>query len=285
MTFYPLCDTLTIERHARATDQPKYSHKPMRHNFEESRQARIERLENAAERANNEAERSFKRADDLSQAFWGGQPILVGHHSENRARNCQKKMHNAMRAGLDLADKAKEYKGKAFSAASNTAIFSDDPNASEKLAEKIERLEHRQTMMREANKLCKKNDIEGLTEMGFSPSSINRMLNPTYSYESKGFQSWELSNNSANIRRLKDRLEKQVALESAETSESVVNGITILNNVEANRTQIFFEGKPSDAIRSELKSCGFRWSPSEGAWQRHLSNDAKYHAERIAKMV
>ena len=30
MTFYPLCDTLTIERQARATDQPKYSHLTMK---------------------------------------------------------------------------------------------------------------------------------------------------------------------------------------------------------------------------------------------------------------
>lgn len=54
MTFYPLCDTLTIERHARATDQPKYSHNTMPNPINNSMDvidsrdviARIEELEN-----------------------------------------------------------------------------------------------------------------------------------------------------------------------------------------------------------------------------------------------
>ena len=33
--------------------------------------------------------------------------------------------------------------------------------------------------------------------------------------------------------------------------------------------------------RKELKSCGFRWAPSVGCWQRHRSNQATYFAEKI----
>lgn len=256
----------------------------MRNDFEERRQARIERCEDRAERARRESESAFKQADQLAEAFWGGQPILVGHHSEQKARNTQKKMHNNMRKGLDLADKAQHYAGRALSAASNTAIFSDDPNAAEKLADKIARLEERQELMKSANKLAQKNDIEGLTAMGFSPASINSLLNPQYSFEKKGFQTWQLSNNSANIRRLKDRLAQQLKLESLETTEKAICGVRIINNADANRTQIFFPGKPSDDIRRALKGSGFRWSPSEGAWQRHISNGAMYHAERIANL-
>jgi hypothetical protein len=55
--------------------------------------------------------------------------------------------------------------------------------------------------------------------------------------------------------------------------------------VEAdNRVKLTFPGKPSDAVRSELKSSGFRWAPSEGVWQRNAGSTATYHAERIAKM-
>ncbi len=255
----------------------------MKSNFEENRQARIERYEDRAAKAESASESAFKTADQLSECFWGGQPILVGHHSEARARRTQEKMHNNMRKGLDLADKAKHYAGRAQSAASNTAIFSDDPNATEKLAEKIERLEARQEMMKAANKLAQKGDAEGLAALGYSPASINTMLNPTYSFEKRGYQTWELSNNSANIRRLKDRLKQQTALESRETVETETNGVRIVDNVDENRTQMFFDGKPSDDIRHKLKRAGFRWSPSQGAWQRHLSNGARYQAEQIAK--
>lgn len=31
-----------------------------------------------------------------------------------------------------------------------------------------------------------------------------------------------------------------------------------------------------EATRSILKSNGFRWSPSQGAWQRQLTNNARY---------
>jgi hypothetical protein len=46
---------------------------------------------------------------------------------------------------------------------------------------------------------------------------------------------------------------------------------------------MIFPGKPAAEERDKLKSYGFRWSPTEGAWQRHLSNAAKYAAETIAK--
>ena len=56
-------------------------------------------------------------------------------------------------------------------------------------------------------------------------------------------------------------------------------GDRLIDNVEDNRLQIFFPEIPSEATRRELKSNGFRWSPSVGAWQRHRSNRATYLAK------
>jgi hypothetical protein len=57
--------------------------------------------------------------------------------------------------------------------------------------------------------------------------------------------------------------------------------LRIIENPEIDRLQIVFPGKPDEETRKSLKSYGFRWSPSEGAWQRQLSNSARYAAEQV----
>jgi len=57
--------------------------------------------------------------------------------------------------------------------------------------------------------------------------------------------------------------------------------VKLVENVEANRVQLIFPGKPADAVRAKLKSSGFRWSPMEGAWQRQLNNSGIYWAKQI----
>ena len=52
-------------------------------------------------------------------------------------------------------------------------------------------------------------------------------------------------------------------------------------NTDINRLQLFFDEKPSADQRSELKLNGFRWAPSEQAWQRQLNENAIYAASRM----
>lgn len=52
-------------------------------------------------------------------------------------------------------------------------------------------------------------------------------------------------------------------------------------NAEINRLQIIFDGKPGEDMRDALKSNGFRWAPSQGAWQRQLTANALYAAKHI----
>lgn len=63
---------------------------------------KAERLDKLAERKNADANAYARRADDLSQAFRSGQPILIGHHSERKARKTQERMNSATKQ----ADKA-----------------------------------------------------------------------------------------------------------------------------------------------------------------------------------
>jgi hypothetical protein len=45
-------------------------------------------------------------------------------------------------------------------------------------------------------------------------------------------------------------------------------------NAELNRLQVFFNEKPNETTRAALKANGFRWAPSEGAWQKQLTDNA-----------
>ena len=66
-------------------------------------------------------------------------------------------------------------------------------------------------------------------------------------------------------------------LQAYKTSE---NG-TLSPNEGENHLQLFFDEKPMEEQRQALKSSGFRWAPSQGAWQRQLTRNAIYAADRI----
>lgn len=254
----------------------------MSNNFEQKRAQRAQKLQNRADQARKDSNRAYERSNEAVSGIPPGQPILVGHHSERRHRRAIEKSHNAMRQSISLENKAQDLERRAEAALNNTAIFSDDPAATEKLAEKIERLEKRQELMRTANKLVRKNDTEGLLNLGFSETNVKKLLTGDY-IGRLGFPDYELTNNGANIRRLKKRLVSLEKIKSSETTTKQLGRVKLVANTEENRTQIHFPDKPSAAVRQNLKEHGFRWSPTNGVWQRHLSNGANYHAVKIAE--
>jgi hypothetical protein len=69
---------------------------------------KAERLDNLAAKRHAQAELFAARADELSEAFYMGQPILIGHHSERKARKTQERMHAAQGAAVK-AEKAANY--------------------------------------------------------------------------------------------------------------------------------------------------------------------------------
>jgi len=202
-----------------------------------------------------------------------GQPILVGHHSEKRHRRDLDRIHTNMRKGLDAQQQAADLRARAEAAERNRAIFSDDPQAGDKIQDKIERLEQRQELMKKANRLVRKEDRDGLAGLGFSETVINGLLTPD-SCGRLGFADYMLKNNGANIRRLKKRLASLEDLPT-ENTEREQDGYTIVENADEYRIQLIFPGKPPAEVRRKLKALGFRWAPSQGAWQRHLNANGR----------
>ncbi|MCX5326314.1 DUF3560 domain-containing protein [Streptomyces sp. NBC_00120] len=78
---------------------------------------RAERYEGYAENASASSSARLDAAHKRSERFEFGQSILVGHHSEGRARRDAAYIDNNMRKGFDEADRAKHWQGRAVSAA------------------------------------------------------------------------------------------------------------------------------------------------------------------------
>ena len=62
-------------------------------------------------------------------------------------------------------------------------------------------------------------------------------------------------------------------------------GVKVVMNFEEDRLQIFFDGIPSPEMRQKLKAEAWRWSPTQGAWQRQLTNNARYSASRVLGLI
>ena len=75
----------------------------------ERAEMKAERLDAIATNKTRKANAFTATADTLSRAFEFGQPILVGHHSERKARRTQERMHNNMSKAVESRRAASHY--------------------------------------------------------------------------------------------------------------------------------------------------------------------------------
>lgn len=163
-------------------------------------------------------------------------------------------------------------------------ISSDDPQAVEKLEAKLAALEKHQEMMKAANAAIRMKDpAKGdakLAELGYTPEDIAKLREPDFCGRI-GYPAYALQNNNANIRRIRGRIaELKKRTESTPEGWEFDGGRVVVNTTE-NRLQVIFDGKPDADVRTELKGEGFRWAPSQGAWQRQLTDNAMRAARRL----
>lgn len=254
---------------------------------QERRQARIERYRSLAANAEKQSEQAFEQSHKMSEVIPFGQPILIGHHSERADRNYRAKIWNKMDKAVKLSDKAIYFEQKAIAAENNNAIYLEDEDSIERLQEKVEQLSKYQEQMKAGNKIIRSKKLseieklDQLKELGLSDETALKYMQPWY-YGSKGFPSFMLTNNNARLNNAKERLAKAEKLKSAESKEYVINDIKVVENTTENRLQLFFDGKPSDEIRTELKRNAFRWSPYNCCWQSYLN---RYQIDRAKTIL
>ena len=162
-------------------------------------------------------------------------------------------------------------------------ISADDPQAVQKLEKKLESLEKSQETMKAVNAYYRKHKtLDGCPHL--LPEQLEKLkadMASSWHLGDKPFATWALSNNSAEIRRVKDRIKSLSQQKEIGFVGWEFDGGKVEANTEANRLQIFFEDKPDEATREALKSNGFRWSPKAGVWQRQLTSNAYYAADYV----
>jgi len=58
-------------------------------------------------------------------------------------------------------------------------------------------------------------------------------------------------------------------------------GFTVVYNFTEDRLQVLYDTKPDEAVRDMLKKNGFKWAPSNSAWQRFLRRDGVFCLQKM----
>lgn len=164
-----------------------------------------------------------------------------------------------------------------------SGIRSDHPHALEQLEKKLEKLEASQQFMKDVNAFYRKNGtLEGCPVLNAEQAEkIKASMAQSWHTQSKPFPSYALTNNGAEIRRIKSRIKELTYHAEVGFCGWEFEGGHAVANQEENRLQLFFDEKPSAERRAELKHQGFRWAPKAETWQRQLNQQAINAAGRI----
>jgi len=162
-------------------------------------------------------------------------------------------------------------------------ISADDPEAVTKLQLKLKELEQNQEKMKAVNAYYRKNKtLEGCPQLSWDEiAGMKAGMARSWRATPKPYESFALTNNSANIRRVKARIAELTQRAETEYQGWAFEGGTVKMDKAANRLQVFFDEKPDRETCSAMRHSGFKWAPSVGAWQRQLNDNAVRAAKQL----
>ena len=237
-----------------------------------------QKINEAKEQVNDDSEK-INQLDYLLTKFKKDYANWINKHNANGASHVSWMISGRGNYNMSKHNKWKTREGKLWSEYneimtiddkidkiiySKKIIKSTDKDALEKLKEKLELEQKQHDEMVNHNKKARKEKKE------------------TY-------PAYMLSNSNQRIKNIKDRIKQLEKLEELKetkgNTEIEINGIKIIDNLEANRVQMIFPYKPNEEVRKTLKSNGFRYSYSYGAWQRNRNKLSAEKAKSIAESI
>ena len=158
-------------------------------------------------------------------------------------------------------------------------ISGADPNAIEKLTKKLERLQEEHKEHLAANKKAAAEVKAGRASYAYGT------FGAVTTNEGKELPTYFTDNESAEIRRIKGRIEQLQRREEKPAKTDAGEGWNLYEDNEAGRICFEFDGKPEQEIINTLKSNGFRWSPSRKRWQRQNTDNGLRAADRVKESL
>ena len=170
-------------------------------------------------------------------------------------------------------------------------IKSTDNNAMTKLQQKLKMLQDRKTMLKNgvvaAKEYQKNKDLSVFKKYNIDEETTKTIVNhidkggkPT----EKDMYNWfTMPYLNRDIKEVEKRIAILEKNQAKGTDEILIEGGKIVHNGEAQRLQIFFDGIPSKEVREALKAHAFKWAPTAKAWQRTLTENAKYAVNTLIK--
>lgn len=222
------------------------------------------------------------RASCPSIMIAGGSNFPTGKKEKQNARH-----DTLMRQYFDeikpLLEKIENFSANGF------PIKAGDVNAIQKLEAKIAEAEEQQHVMKLRNAYYRKHKTlkgcEGVSDE--LAEKLDKQAAGLPEWDKNLYPSYALTNNNANIKRMRERLETLKREKASEGCEYDTAGLdlTVEENREIMRLQVFFEGKPSEGVRNLLKAAAFKWAPSQNAWQRQLTDNARAALRGVLKTL
>ena len=195
------------------------------------------------------------RNDSDTDKYMNSFNIIVKDNTGNKINKFYDNTENMLKNAYSKDEIILKYKN-----GYNEPISSDDPLAKEKLEAKLEYLQTKHQSYLDFNKKARLNKTEQL---------------PPY----------VLANSNQNMKAVKDRLQTLDKIDNIETGRYYFDNGEVSFDKEDMRVKVFFDEKPDEKTRDELKSRGFKWSPKNSAWQRKLTPNAIYITKRMFKDI
>lgn len=161
-------------------------------------------------------------------------------------------------------------------------VKSGSDSAAEELQVQLNDRVELQNKYKLANKLLKRSAKDD--EFVAAGLPVAWVVKNLHGYGHKRIAPYLLTNNNAQIRRLKARIAEEQSIQaqrSAGQKEVAFPGGTVSEDHADNRLRIFFDEIPSADDRTKLKKSGWKWSRKNVAWQRQLTANAWRSAKYI----
>lgn len=229
-----------------------------------------ERMERRAERRRQWADSrvakrdaAWKQSHDIAHEIPLGQPILVGHHSEKAMRRLYDTIERKGFEGLRHHEMVAHHETAAAGIEHQLerSIYSGDPDAIERLQERIAELEAKRERIKAYNVTARK----GKPDASMLTDDERRDLEMCLRYTpGKGaqFPAYMLSNLGADIRRNRERIDDIKRRQQRQRTAEDAGGVSVRHGDR--HSWVTFAEKPDRATIDALKAAGYRYS--RGTW-------------------